>query len=163
MNKANEVLGEKVLFAVSGNFISDSLKSIVAGVEISDKKQFGIQFYLIEWIDDEFQKTYSTGLIDGSFDQCTVNKIKFTDFKNELIYFNSDSYYMGSSGGEVFAYIIDFKGKNTFSAHLTVASGGMIVLELSDNIKNRRMQEFFTGYFKRDYPNLSVIQSETSI
>jgi hypothetical protein len=67
---------------------------------------------------------------------------------------------MGSSGGETFAYIIDLKDKKVFSAHLTVASQGLVVLELSENVLNRTMKNFFIGFFRREYPTLSVIQPE---
>jgi hypothetical protein len=160
LKTAKEVLNQEVAFSSSGYFDSDTLKSIVAGVEVSTSSQMGVQFFLINWVDGTFQKTYSTGILEGSFTQCTVDKIKFSDFRNELIYFNSESYFMGSAGGEVFAYIIDLKDKKTYSAHLTAASKGLVMLELSDNIKTRMMKNFFIGYFKRDYPNLAIMQTE---
>jgi len=35
-----------------------------------------------------------------------------------------------------------------------------VILELSENIQNKMMKNFFTGYFKRDYPNLNIMQAE---
>jgi len=160
LKTAGEVLEQKVSFSNSGYFDSDTLKSIAAGVEFTSKNQIGVQFYLINWVEDSFVKTYSTEVLEGSFTKCTVDKIKFAAFKNELIYFNSEDYFMGTAGGEVFAYIIDLKDKKTYSAHLTVASRGLVILELSENIQNKMMKNFFTGYFKRDYPNLNIMQAE---
>jgi hypothetical protein len=160
LKTAREVLNQDVKFTSSGYFDSDTLKSIAAGIEVASRNQNGVQFFLINWVDGTFEKSYSTEILEGSFSQCTVDKIKFGEFKNELIYFNSESYFMGSSGGETFAYIIDLKDKKVFSAHLTVASQGLVVLELSENVLNRTMKNFFIGFFRREYPTLSVIQPE---
>lgn len=70
LKTAKDLVGGNISFTSAGHFESDSVKSIVAGVEISEKNAWGIKFYLISWIDGEFQIKYSTGLLDGSFVQC---------------------------------------------------------------------------------------------
>lgn len=158
LKTAKDIAGENISFTTSGYFNSDTLKSIVAGEEINEKNSWGIKFYLITWKEGEFQKTYSTGLLEGSFVQSVVDKIKISDFKNELIYYNSKSYFLGNAGGDVYSHIIDFKGFKTYSAHLSVAPGGRVSLELSENIDKKIIRDFFIGYFRRDYPNLSVVE-----
>jgi len=156
---ARETVSERVTFAASGYFESDSVKSICAGVEKTGDNQFGIKFSLVSWKEGEFIHQYTSGLLDGSFDGCIVDKIKFSDIPNELIYYNSKSYFMGSGGGEVFLHVIDLNKRKVYSAHLITASRGPATVELSDNIDIPMLRTFFVSYFRRDYPSLRVIES----
>ncbi|MBT8381609.1 MAG: hypothetical protein KJO59_04555 [Ignavibacteria bacterium] len=156
---ARETVGERVSFSASGYFESDSVKSICAGVEETSNNQFGIKFSLVSWNEGEFVHQYTSGLLEGSFDGCIVDKIKFSEIPNELIYYNSKSYFMGSSGGEVFLHVVDLNKRKVYSAHLTTAARGPATLELSDNIDIPMLQTFFVSYFRRDYPSFKVIES----
>lgn len=158
LKTAKDLIGESISFTTAGYFDSDSVKSIVAGTEISEKNSWGIKFYLISWIEGEFRIKYQTGLLDGSFVQCLVDKIKFSDSGSELIYYNSKSYFLGTGGGDVYSHIINLKDQKVYSAHLSVISEGRISLELSDNIDKPVIKNFFISYFRRDYPNLRVVE-----
>ena len=155
---AKDLVGPNVSFTTSGYFESDTLKSIVAGVEVSENNIYGIKFYLISWIDGEFKIKYSTNVLNGSFVQCLVNKIKFSDFDTELIYYNSKNYFMGNGGGDVYSHVIDLKKLKVYSAHLSVISEGRVSLDLSQNIDNPMIKNFFISYFRRDYPNLRLVE-----
>ncbi len=156
---ARKTVSERVTFAVSGYFESDSVKSICAGVEETSNNQFGIKFSLVSWKEGEFVSQYTSSLLEGSFDGCIVDKIKFSEIPNELIYYNSKSYFMGSGGGEVFLYVIDLNKRKVYSAHLITASHGSATVEISDNIDIPMLRTFFVSYFRRDYPSLRVIES----
>ncbi len=159
LKAARETISERVSFSTSGYFETDTVKSIIAGIEESSNNQFGIKFSLLSWKEGEFVNQFTTGLLDGSFDKCIVDKIKFSGFPNELIYYNSKSYFMGSSGGEVFLHVIDFNKRKTYSAHLTTASNNPAIVEISDNIDVPIVRTFFISYFRKDYPSLRVIES----
>ena len=158
LKTAKDLVGDNVSFTSSGYFESDTLKSIVAGVEVSDKNEWGIKFYLISWTEGEFKIKYQTGLLTGSFVQCLVNKIKFTGFENELIYYNSKSYFLGNANGDVYSHVIDLKKQKVYSAHLEVITEGRVSLDLSTNIDNPMLKNFFISYFRRDYPNLRLVE-----
>ena len=55
LKTAKDLLGENISFTSSGFFESDTLKSIVAGVEISEQNNWGIKFHLICWEEGEFK------------------------------------------------------------------------------------------------------------
>jgi len=158
LKTAKDLVGENVSFTSAGYFESDTLKSIVAGVEVSEKNEWGIEFYLISWIEGEFKVKYKTGLLNGSFVQCLVNKIKFSDFDTELIYYNSKNYFLGNASGDVYSHVIDLKKLKVYSAHLSVITEGRISLDLSQNIDNPMLKNFFISYFRRDYPNLRLVE-----
>lgn len=155
---AKDLIGDDVTFTSAGYFETDSVKSIVAGKEISEKNEWGIQFYLISWVDGEFKVKYQTGLLNGSFVQCMVNKIKFSDIENELIYYNSKNYFLGNASGDVYSHVIDLSKLKVYSAHLSVITEGRVSLDLSQNIDNPMLKNFFIGYFRRDYPNLRLVE-----
>jgi len=158
LKTAKDLIGENISFTSAGHFESDSIKSIVAGVEINDENNWGIKFHLISWVDGEFKLRYTTTLLEGSFIQCLVDKIKFSDIETELIYYNSKTYFLGNAGGEIFSHIIDLKKLKTYSAHLSVISSGRVSLDLSENIDNAMIKNFFVSYFRKDYPNLRLIE-----
>jgi hypothetical protein len=158
LKTAKEIVGENISFTSAGYFETDSVKSIIAGLEVSEKNEWGIKFYLISWVEGEFKIKYQTGLLNGSFVQCLVNKIKFSDYSNELIYYNSKSYFLGNAGGDVYSHVIDLKKLKVYSAHLEVISEGRVSLDLSQNIDNPMIKNFFTSYFRRDYPNLRLVE-----
>lgn len=158
LKTAKDLVGENISFTTAGFFETDTVKSIVAGVEVSDGNEWGIKFYLISWMEGEFKIKYQTGLLNGSFVQCLVNKIKFSDFDNELIYYNSKSYFLGNASGDIYSHIIDLKKLKVYSAHLSMISEGSISLDLSQNIDDTMIKNFFVSYFRRDYPNLRLVE-----
>lgn len=158
LKTAKDLVGENISFTTAGFFETDTVKSIVAGVEVSEGNEWGIKFYLISWVEGEFKIKYQTGLLNGSFVQCLVNKIKFSDFDNELIYYNSKSYFLGNASGDVYSHIIDLKKLKVYSAHLSMISEVRVSLDLSQNIDVPMIKNFFISYFRRDYPNLRLVE-----
>jgi len=158
LKTAKDLVGENISFTSAGFFETDTVKSIVAGAEVSEKNEWGIKFYLISWMEGEFKIKYQTGLLNGSFVQCLVNKIKFSNYDNELIYYNSKNYFLGNAGGDVYSHVIDLKKLKVYSAHLAVISEGRVSLDLSQNIDDPMIKNFFVSYFRRDYPNLRLVE-----
>lgn len=158
LKTAKELIDDNISFTTAGYFETDSVKSIVAGKEVSDKNEWGIKFFLISWTDGEFKIKYETGLLNGSFVQCLVNKIKFSDIENELVYYNSKNYFLGNASGDVYSHVIDLKKLKVYSAHLSVITEGRVSLDLTENIDVPMIKTFFVSYFRRDYPNLRLVE-----
>jgi hypothetical protein len=160
--EAQNVLGPNMKFAYSGDFDKDSVIEIAAGTEIESKNDWGIQFYFLKLFKNKLKIDYKTDLLEGSFKESLTKKIKFPAFNYELIYYDSQDYFLGSGGGEVFSYIIDFEKQKAFFAHL-FSEGKKVSLYLSDNIENEEIKNFFIANFKRDYPNLAMVSKDTNI
>jgi hypothetical protein len=64
LKTAKDLVGENISFTTAGFFETDTVKSIVVGVEVSDGNEWGIKFYLISWMEGEFKIKYQTGLLD---------------------------------------------------------------------------------------------------
>ncbi len=146
--------------AFGGMFDETGKQLIAAGWEINNTDEWGIKFAFLEKSEDEFDTKYETELLDGSFKESFVDKIKFSSIDYDLVYYNSQGYFMGSGGGEVFSYIIDLENKQVYYAHLVVESQTSTYLFISDNTENKELTNFFTLNFKRDYPGLTIVEDD---
>ena len=149
--------------AIGGMFDESGKQLIAVGTEISSSDEWGIRFMFIEKAGNEFVVNYETELLDGSFKECFVDKIKFASIDYDLVYFNSQSYFLGSGGGEVFSYIFDLENKQVYYAHLVFESGISTSLFISDNTVNKELINFFTLTFKKDYPELKKVDDDIVI
>lgn len=146
--------------AFGGMFDETGKQFIVTGSEINNSDDWGIKFTFIEKSGNEFVVKYETDLLEGSFKECLVDKIKFASIDYDLVYFNSQGYFLGSGGGEVFSYIIDLENKQVYYAHLVIDSETSTSLFISDNTKNKELVNFFSMMFKKDYPGLKIVDDD---
>ncbi|NWF51179.1 MAG: hypothetical protein HXY49_11630 [Ignavibacteriaceae bacterium] len=161
LKKVKTFLGDNTRFARAAAFSTEKGIHIAAGTEISDKNQWGIKFYHLKVEDESLKKVYETELLQGSFKECLADKIKFPNFNYELVYYNSQNYFMGSGGGEVFVYIIDLNIKQVYYAHLVIEPDKPVSLFISPNLKSSEIKNFILAIFKKDYP--SFVLSEKDI
>jgi hypothetical protein len=155
----NTILNSEVNFALKGNFTGDSTQQVVTGTEILTKKVWGIKFHSFELKDNKPEKEIDTKLLDGSFKDCKVDKVNIPGIDHDLVYYNSLNYFMGSDGGEIFTYIIDFKDQKTYYAHLVVEPGKPVSLFLSIN-NNQEIYLYITSSFKKDFPNFKIVPKD---
>lgn len=162
-SETKKLLGDNLKIALAGNFDEDSLQEIAALVELTENNIWGIKFVLLDVENNKLVKKYESDLLEGSFKESLVKKIKLPNFKQELMYYNSLDYFWGSGGGEVFAYLVDFEKKETFYAHLFSEARRPIELFLSKNITNPEIKKFFLSNFKKDYPDLRIASEDVSL
>ncbi|MHB1688840.1 MAG: hypothetical protein ACYCVH_15910 [Ignavibacteriaceae bacterium] len=163
LQQAKNILGSNVKFAYKGLFDADSTLEISAGTEVQGQKEFGIKFILLKKTNGQLVSVFQSPLLNGSFKECLVKKIKFPMFNYELVYYNSQDFYLGSGGGEVFSYIINFKDKKVYYAHLISEPGRPVSLYLSGNIDVAEIKKFFISNFKRDYPTFEIIDNDITL
>ena len=159
MSESQKVLGNNTKMAYSGKFEDESKDEIVAGVEIDTKDELGIKFALLKITGNKLMKGYETGLLNGSITDGYISKIKLPPNNYEYLYYNSQDYYVGSGGGEVFSYIIDFKLGKVYYAHLIIEPK-VISLFLSPDIENQETKDFFIKNFRKDYPSFTVVSKD---
>jgi len=159
LRETQKILGDGVRFAYKGFFLPDTGVQIAAGVEIENKDVWGIKFYLLKLTDNKLVNVYESEVLEGSFRESMVKKIKFPDFMNELVYYNSQDYFLGSGGGEVFSYIINFEEKQIYYSHLFSDARTGISLFVSENVSDN-LRNFFVSNFKRDYPGLKIASKD---
>jgi hypothetical protein len=155
--------GDKLKIVISGNFDDDALQEVVAGIELIDSNIWGIKFILFQVEGNKLAKKSETAVLDGSFKECIVKKIELPKYNHDLIYYDSQDYYWGSGGGEVFSYVVNFATGETYYAHLFSESRGSVELFLSKNITEPDLKKFFISNFKKDYPNLQLASEDVSL
>ncbi len=157
---AKSVVDNDVKFAYKGKFDKDSVIEIAAGTEIKSPKEWGIKFFLLKRTGDQLDIVFQSALLNGSFKDCLVQKIKFPFFDYELIYYNSQNFFLGSGGGEVYSYLVNYNEGKTYYAHLIMETDKPISLYLSDDIDISEVKNFFISNFKRDYPSLHLVSKD---
>ena len=162
LGQAKAILGNDVKQTFKGRFDRDTVIEVIAATEVEKETEWGIRFNFLKLINGKLTKVWQTGLLPGSFKGSLCDKIKFPSFDHELVYYNSKDFYMGSSGGEVFSYIINFQDHKVYAAHL-INEGKQRSLYISDNIGIPEIHNFFFGIFKKDYPDLKIIDKNVQL
>jgi hypothetical protein len=163
MRNAKSLLGNEVILVRNGNFKEDSVQAVAAGLEYSQQKMIGIKFAFLKKSNGRLEKDFQTALLNGSFEQSTVKTMKMKSLKYDLLYYNSRDYFMGSQGGEVYSYLIDFNLNKVYYAHFITVSKMPFRLYLSPNIDNEEIKKFFIDLFKKDFPATKLIKKDQDI
>ncbi len=159
-NYAKQKIAEDVKDIEYGVFERDSSKGLIAGREFMSEKEWGIRFYYIKFVNSNPLKVYETPLLKGSLNESLLKRFKLADYNYELFYYDSQDYFLGSGGGEIFSYLIDLNTKEVFSAHFFTVPDNPLSLYFSPNINRSEIRDFFTKNFQRDYPNLVVVSRD---
>jgi hypothetical protein len=162
-NYAQRILGDKIKIFDYGIFETDSSKGLVVGKEFLGGSQWGIKFYYFKLINYNPIQIYETPLFNGSFNECLVKKIKMMNFKYEMIYYDSQDYFMGSGGGEVFTYIIDLNDRSAYYAHFYTTPDKPVSLYLSPNVIKPGIRDFLIKNFQKDYPSLQIVNKDIDL
>ncbi len=159
-NYAKQKIADDVKDIEYGIFENDSSKGLIAGREFMSEKEWGMRFYYIKFVNSNPLKVYETPLLKGSLNESLLKRLKLADYNYELFYYDSQDYFLGSGGGEIFTYLIDLNLKEIFSAHFFTVPDKPLSLYLSPNINRSEIRDFFTKNFQRDYPNLVVVSRD---
>lgn len=162
-NEIKKLLNDKQKFIIKGNYDEDSANEFASGIEVNEGDKWGIKFLLFKVEENQLRKIYESKLLDGSFTSSIVKKMKFKDSRYDLIYYNSQDYFLGSGGGEVFSYVLDLSQNEVYYAHLFSEYHKDPELYLSKNMINSEQRNFFITNFRNDFPNLKLSSEDVSL
>ncbi len=160
--EAKKVVGNDIQITVAGHYDRDTTKEFAVGTEINKPDVWGIRFYLLKKNVTGLTAVDSTGLLEGSFTDALVRKERLPSSDHDMLYYNSLDYYLGSGGGEVFAYMVDFSEGLTYYAHLFIEKGSRISLFMSNN-STPEVKNYFLSVFKKDYPDLRIVGKDIDL
>jgi hypothetical protein len=146
-----------------GDFEGNNSKSVVAVAEKMDSSFWGIKFYHFVQKNDRVYCYFETDVLPGSLNESFFDKIKLADKPYEMFYYNSKNYFMGSGGGEIYLYLIDFKEKQLYYSHFVNDIDIPASLFISDNAKDLKLRNFIFSNFRSDYPNLKIVDKDISL
>lgn len=158
---AKKIYGESAVNVIRGHFSSDpSALDMTAMLEISSDTTFGIEFAHLRRTDGSVKEVFKTKMLDGSFNESKTKKMNLPGISNDLVYYNSQDYYLGSGGGDIYAYIVDFASKEIYSAHFFSYETKPTSLYISPNTTNEEVKNFFINEFKALFPELKIVNSD---
>jgi hypothetical protein len=146
-----------------GDFEGNNSKSVVAVAEKMDSSLWGIKFYHFVQKNDRVHCSFETDVLPGSLKESFFDKIKLADKSYEMFYYNSRDYFMGTGGGEIYLYLIDFTEKQLYYSHFVNDIDIPASLFISDNAKDLKLRNFIISNFKSDYPNLKIVDKDISL
>jgi hypothetical protein len=152
--EVKNLLKAKDAIVLLGNFKGDTTQQAVALIDVN-KKEEKISFNLVEIKDTKLEKKDESQSLQGSLKGCKFEKINLPGISNDLIYYNSQIYFMGSNSGEVFAYLMDFKSRKTYYAHLVSEPRKPEYLYISE-LNDPEIRNFFINNFRKDYPAFKI-------
>jgi hypothetical protein len=159
---AKKIFGKNVQNIITGNY-TDTSKQFVVLTETITPEIWGISFNLMVRTSTGFDSVFQSALLPGSFKDSEVRNIKLPEIKYDLVYYNSRNYFMGSGGGEIFSYIIDFNLKQTYYAHLIAEGDRPVSLFISHNTNVQKIKDTFINAFTKDYPALTIINEDIKL
>jgi hypothetical protein len=158
LHKVKILLNAEDGLVLLGNFKGDTTQQAAAVINVN-KIEEKISFNLIEIKDTIFEKKFETQPLQGSLKGCKVAKINLPGVGNDLVYYNSQIYFMGSNSGEVFSYLIDFKTQKTYYAHFVSEPRRPEYLYISER-DNLEIRKYFIDIFRKDYPAFKIIPKD---
>lgn len=162
LKAAKNVYGKNVLSVLTGNY-TDTTTQFAVMTETITADVWGINFNLMKKNSSVYESVYGTDILPGSFKESELKNMRLPGFDYDFVYYNSLDYFMGSGGGEIFSYIIDFKNRQTFYAHLVVEAGNPVSLFISGNTEAASIKDFFINTFKNDHPSLVLIDEDVEL
>jgi len=161
LNEVKNLLHADDGVALLGNFKGDTTQQAAAVIYVN-KKLEKISFNLFEIMDTKLEKKDETQPLIGSLKDCKIEKINLPGVSNDLIYYNSQIYFMGSNGGEVFSYLVDFKAQKTYYAHLVSEPRKPEFLYISET-DNQEVRKYFIDNFRKDYSAFKITPKDRII
>jgi hypothetical protein len=155
--RLQERFGDKFKRVVVGDLDRDETPDYVACLEIEEPDLWGVKFLAV---DAETGETLAeTPTLDGSLADAAIETVRLEGKPNELLYYDSGDYFIGSSVGEIFAYFVDFAEDRVYRAHLFVHPDAAPSLHISDNADETIVAAFLERSRAR-FPELVLVEED---
>lgn len=160
----NSKLSEAEDFALIGNFTNKDSLQIASIKEIINEKEWGIRFSIFNFSKDTAIVISNSKIFDGSVKESQVTKVHIDSSNFEMLFYNSGDYFLGSGGGEVFAYLVDFKNGKTHYAHLVLIRNKPAQLFISPSTDDYPgVKNFFENFFKKEFEELKILSRDIQL
>jgi hypothetical protein len=145
---------------MTGEFKVRELNLTAVILEENSGTEFGIRFLLVHLAADSVIVDYVSNILDGSVTDAVIEKVRLSGSNYEQLYYYSAGYFMGSGGGEAFAYVIDFNLSKVSMAHVYISRDKSPKLFISATVQNKEVREFFIKKFRADFPDLELVSRD---
>lgn len=128
--------------------------------EINSGTDFGIKFMLAHLHADSVIVDYTSNLVDGAVNQSVFETVKIPGANYDMAYYSSSDYFMGSGGGEMFTYVIDFNTSSIGYGHMFISVGGVPNFYIPATVKGQNIREYLIGRIKSDFSDIKVVSQD---
>lgn len=154
-----EHIHQDIELVLTGEFDGVNGLDVVTGRMVNKKGQIGVVFAFHTTTDTSMQQYYETDVLEGILSEAEVQPFSLATTGYDYLHYNTGAYFLGSGSGEIFTYLVDVPRKQIYSAHLVVNPDKEITLEISPNTNDMSLHSYFEMSFRRDYPELKIIES----
>jgi hypothetical protein len=137
-----------------------NINGFAAVYEVNAGTEFGIKFMLAHIQSDSIVVDYNSKLVDGAVNQSIFERVRITDNSSDAVYYNSSGYFMGSGGGEVFAYVVDFNETTVSFGHVYVTGENQPKLYIPATVKDKETRNFLLNKVRVDFPNVKLVNQD---
>lgn len=160
-SRIKALLGSNAQLLDEGYFYADSGYGFIAGTEKMTKEEWGIKFYCFKNTSNDLVKTYETPLLKGTLPESLIRKVRLNDTTGyEMLYYDSQNNFIGSGGGEIFAYLLDAQNARIYQSHFFTVAKMPVSLYLTPESGQGEIREFFVRRFQRDFPDLKIVKKD---
>lgn len=148
---------------VSGEFLPGDNTLLAVLCEVNTATEWGVRINILKADNSKFLHYYTTSTLEGAFDQGIFQSVRFPETEYDMLIYDTEDYFLGTSGGEVFYYVIDPLEKRTFYSHLVIKSADTPQLFVQPEISSTVIRNFIINKFRSDYPELVISSSDIVI
>lgn len=136
-------------------FNESEIYGVACTEEVNTIAEWGIRFVLLKPVSDSIEVVYKSSVLEGSLSEAVLKSVRINNFNYDFLYYNSGAYFIGSGGGDVYLYMVDFNMQVIYQVYGEVTSNGSLVLHLSGNIPEE-IKDFFISELRAEYSSLII-------
>ncbi len=149
-----------IKWAMAGDFLYDTSDLFSAAEEVDTGGVWGIKFYLFDPNAIPLVPLFESKVYDGSLEDSEVKSIVVDN--ETYLWYDSGDYFLGTSGGEEYSYIVDFRKKKVIEGHTIVQDEGDVKLYISPNAEPA-LREYMISVIREDFPELQTVRKDIKI
>jgi len=128
--------------------------------EVNSGTDFGIKFMLAHLNADTVMVDYTSGLFDGAVNESIFETVKISGLDYDVVYYNSSDYFMGSGGGEVFTYVIDFYTSLIAYGHLYINGSETPSFYVPSAVRDSNVRDYLVKRIKSDFSDIKLVSQD---
>lgn len=163
LDRARATGGAETGIALRGTFSPADTTLFAAVKEVNTASAWGISFWFGSTDSLRPGMLWLSPLREGSLTQSSVALLRLPGYSYDLLSYNSGDYYMGSAGGEVYAYLVDYSLRAVYYAHLTMDKLDGITLYLAPAAMPPAVRAFFTKTFAEEFPGVRLVNRDSGV
>ncbi len=156
-------LGTTSFIKVSGQFITRDFEEYAVCYETRSPGKAGIVFQIMCLRGDTLTTLYNSPVLDGALKHASFYAIQNKDSVFKSLYYDSGDFFMGSSSGEIYSYVLNPKTRGLIKGHLFMTGDKAPNLFISAPPASETEKNYLLKMMLDQFPNLKTVNKDKSI